>query len=166
MYSLNVPVPGEVSKWASAHYPELSAFERVRERHSLTLKRFGSMERARLRERLAHVLSPAPAFEVRITGIDHFARPVSGPGPVLYFAVESPGLLRLHHRLVEAFGAIETLEGDDYTPHVTLARGGRVADAERLAGMDVEPITWTASGLDLWDTEYRETVARIPLPQS
>ncbi|WP_423750912.1 2'-5' RNA ligase family protein [Salinirarus marinus] len=165
MYSLNVPVPGEVSQWTTAHYPELSAFDRVRERHSLTLKRFESMERARLRERLTHVLSPAPAFEVQVTGIDFFERPVRGPGPVVYFAVESPGLLRLHDRLVEAFGAVEDLEGDDYTPHVTLARGGRVADAERLAAMDVEPITWTASRLDLWNSDYRESVARIPLPR-
>jgi 2'-5' RNA ligase len=165
VYSLNVPVPGEVSRWASDHYPDLTAFDRIRDRHSLTLKRFETSERARLRERLARVLSPAPAFEATITAIDFFERPVRGPGPVVYFAVESPGLLRLHARLVEAFGAVEGLEGDDYTPHVTLARGGRVADAERLAAVDVEPITWTVSGLDLWDSSYRESVARIPLPR-
>lgn len=166
MYSLNVPVPGDVSRLASAHYPELSAFDRVRERHSLTLKRFEATERARLRERLARVLSPAPAVEARVTGLDYFERPVRGPGPVVYAAVESPGLRQLHRRLVEAFGAVEALEGDDYTPHVTLARGGSVADADRLAGTDVDPVTWTVSGLDLWDAEYRESVARIPLPQS
>jgi len=96
--------------------------------------------------------------------VDYFARPPRGPGPVVYLAVESPGLRRLHRRLVERFGAVPGLEGDDYVPHVTLARGGDPAAAERAATRDVEPVAWTVSELEAWDAERREAIGRIDLP--
>jgi len=164
VYSLNVPVPGSVRRLANDLAPRLTAFDRVRDRHSLVVKRFeGERDHHALRERLRTVLRGAPAFELRIAGVDAFETPLRGPGPVVYLAVESPGLRALHERLVEAFGAVEDLEGDEYVPHVTLARGGDVDDPAAVVG-DVEPVTWTASSLDLWDAQYRETVASIPLP--
>jgi 2'-5' RNA ligase len=165
VYSLNVPVPGEVRRVASDLHPRLTAFDAVRERHSLLVKRLGDGSLPRVRERLREPLSGSPAFEVRLSGIDYFERPVNGTGPVVYLAVESPGLYDLHDRLVSAFGAVAELEGDEYVPHVTLARGGSVADAERLAAVDVPPVTWTVSRLALWDDAYRETVARFELPR-
>jgi 2'-5' RNA ligase len=83
---------------------------------------------------------------------------------VIYLTVESPGLLALHDRLVDRFGAIEGLEGDDYTPHVTLGRG-EVDDAT-LADLAaaVDPVTWTVSELVVYDARHHETVSRLSLP--
>ncbi|ELZ44283.1 hypothetical protein C464_15660 [Halorubrum coriense DSM 10284] len=83
----------------------------------------------------------------------------------MYLAVESDGLVRLHRRLCAAFGVVEGIEGDDYVPHVTLARGGdpgpgAVAD---LVAAEFDPIRWRVHALDVWDPEYREPAATIDL---
>lgn len=163
MYSLNVPVPGGVQRLAAELHPRLTAFDTVRERHTLVVKRLGDDSLARLRERLRPLLRDEPAFEARVTGVDFFERPTKGTGPVVYLAVESPGLVALHDRLCEAFDPIDGLEGDDYVPHVTLARGGSIADAEALADLDVDSVSWTVSALDLWSAEFREPAATLRL---
>ncbi|KAB1197678.1 MULTISPECIES: 2'-5' RNA ligase family protein [Haloferax] len=164
MYSLNVPVPGRVARLASDLFPYLAPFDRVRDRHTLVCKRFEETDLDRLREQLRQTLRGAPAFEARVTGIDFFERPPRGSAPVVYLEVESPGLEELHWRLVDEFGAIDDLEGDDYAPHVTLARGGSVADARAVASQHVEPVEWAVSHVDLYDGNFRESVASISLP--
>jgi len=171
VYSLNVPVPPAVERLAADLYPHLTPFDRLRDRHTLVCKRFEAdeAEYEHLRERLRRALSPTPAFEARVTGIDAFETPTHGPGPVIYLAVESPGLHDLHRRLVEAFGAVDDdLEGEAYVPHVTLARGGG-ADAsaalDRLRERDVDPVTWTVSELDLWSRARREAAWTVSLPR-
>jgi hypothetical protein len=177
-YSLNAPVPGEAKRLAADLLPRLTAFERVREDHTLLVKRFGggekNMERgsnashrlATLRKRVRPVLEDVPPFEARITGIDCFERPTRGSDPVLYFAIESPGVRHVHRRLVEEFGAVADLEGEDYTPHVTLARDGSLETARELVSEmgEIDPIEWTVSELRFYDPRYRETVGRVPLP--
>ncbi|MFB6303703.1 MAG: 2'-5' RNA ligase family protein [Haloferacaceae archaeon] len=161
MDSLNAPVPGAVRRIASDLAPHLAAFDRLRDRPSLVVKRFeGHVDRVAVREALAG----APAVEACVAGVDYFADPERGPGPVVYLAVESPGLHRIHRRLVDRFGAVPGLEGAEYVPHVTLARGGDVAAAERLADRSVDPVTWTVSRLDCWDAEHDERVGSIALP--
>ena len=167
MYSLGVPIPGAVERLAEDLHPALLAFDSIRERHTLVCKRLGEAPPggvARLSEQARQALVGAPAFEISISGIDYFEYPTRGEGPVVYLAIESPGLLQVHDRLVEAFSAIEELEGEDYSPHVTLARGGDVEAAERLAQRDIEPVTWTVSRMILWDAMYEETVTEFPLP--
>ncbi|KAB1187112.1 MULTISPECIES: 2'-5' RNA ligase family protein [Haloferax] len=164
MYSLNVPVPGRVARLASDLFPYLASFDRVRDRHTLVCKRFESDDFARLRERLRQTLRGAPAFEARVTGIDFFEHPPRGSAPVVYLVVESPGLEDLHWRLVEEYGAVDALEGDDYVPHVTLARGGDVSDARAVASQQFDPVEWTVSRVDLYDGNFRETAASISLP--
>ena len=163
VYSLNVPVPGAVVRIAADLHPRLVAFESVRDRHTLVAKRFEVDDRNRLRERLRDTLRGTSPFEVRTTGVDYFERAAAGRSPVVYLAVESPGLESLHRRLVRAFGAADGVEGDDYVPHVTLARGGSVVDAEQLTGTSVESVSWTVSELDLWSAEYRESVESVRL---
>ncbi|MFB6157991.1 MAG: 2'-5' RNA ligase family protein [Haloferacaceae archaeon] len=161
MDSLNAPAPGAARRLAADLAPALAAFDRRRDRPSLVVKRFEDrVDRVAVREALAG----APAVEARIAGVDYFERPERGPGPVVYLAVESPGLRRLHRRLVDRFGAIPGLEGEAYVPHVTLARGGPVDAAERLATREVDPVTWTVSRLDCWDAEHGERVGSITLP--
>ena len=192
MFSLNVPLPPAVDRLATDLHPKLTGFDRVRERHTLVCKRFGvedvrgeeAAERGerggrggeaevpprrealdRLRERLRRPLAGAEAFDVAVTGVDVFDAPRSGSRPVVYLTVESDELLRLHRRLCEEFGAIEGIEGDDYVPHVTLARGGNpepgaVAD---LVDAGFDPIRWRVHALDVWDPEYREVAATVDL---
>lgn len=168
MYSLNVPIPGAVSRLAEEFRPELLGFETIRERHTLVCKRLGEEPPggvARLREQVRMALAGTPAFEARISGIDYFERPDTGEGPVVYLAVESPGLRRLHEQLLEEFPTADGLEGDDYVPHVTLARGGDVETARRLAEREIEPVTWTVSRVLLWDATYEESVTEFSLPR-
>ncbi|WP_336023998.1 2'-5' RNA ligase family protein [Halobellus salinisoli] len=178
MFSLNVPVPGGLKRVAAELHPELSRFERIRERHTLVAKRFDTAldddadSLPRLRERLRPLLRQHGAtqrrgsggIDLRVTGLDYFETPTRGAGPVVFLAVESDDLQALHRRLCESFGTVSGIEGDDYVPHVTLARGGRVDDADNLVGRtSIDPIEWTATELHVWDSRYREAAARIPL---
>lgn len=168
MYSLNVPVPPAAERLAADLHSQLTSFDRVRDRHTLVCKRFEADEGEydRLRERLRVALSPTPAFEARVTGIDAFETPTHGPGPVVYLAVESPGLHDLHERLVEAFGAVDDdLEGPAYVPHVTLARGGGAEAVDRLRALDIDRLTWTVSELHLWSRPRREAAWTVSLPR-
>ncbi|MCU4925825.1 2'-5' RNA ligase family protein [Halobacteria archaeon AArc-dxtr1] len=165
MYSVNVPVPGRVRQLAAELYPSLVGFDTVRDEHSCLLKRLGDAEQvSHLQHRTRRALEGAPAVEARITSIEYFEDPPLGAAPVVYFAVESPGLESIHADLIESFGAVEGLEGDDYVPHVTLARGGDREAARRLAEREIEPITWTVTELEFWDGTYRLPVNRISLP--
>lgn len=176
MFSLNVPVPGVIQRLTSDLQPRLLDFERVRDDHTLVIKRFPEEELAdgrpqhqlaTLQERLRPAVSGLPAVEAKIAGIDVFEQPPRGDGPVVYLRVESPGLQRIHETLTDAFGVIDGLEGDDYTPHVTLARGGSTAAAaaaEQLREREVEPVTWTVSELVIWDARHRKPAARFGLP--
>lgn len=165
MYSVNVPVPGRVRELAADLYPVLQEFETVREDHSLLLKRLGEATHVNELQRRAHrALEGAPAVEAQVTGIEFFADPPLGSAPVVYLAVESPGLEALHADLATSFDAVDGLEGPDYVPHVTLARGGDLEAARRLADREVDPITWTVRELEFFDGSYRLPVSRVSLP--
>lgn len=168
MYSLNVSLPSEVTRLASDLSRELpSARARPRGEHTLVVKRLGTGDRAafqRFAARTRETLADAPSFAVRITGIDTFDDPTTGSAPVVYFVVESPGLLELHDRLCATFDPVPKLEGDEYTPHVTIARGGSERAAERLTEREIEPIEWTVSELFFWDAEHRQPAGTMSLP--
>lgn len=166
MYSLNAPVPGTVAALASELARDLPAARaRTRGEHTLCVKRldddapYGHIE-ATAREALAG----QPAFESRVTGIDYFAEAVTGTSPVVYLVVESPALRRLHERLVEYFDPVADIEGEAYTPHVTVARGGSLARAREVAGRDIDPVTWTVSDLQFWDAKRGQSVSQLSLP--
>ncbi len=168
MFSLNVPVPSEVARLASDLAREVpGAEERSRGRHTLVVKRLGTggyesyhaME-ARVRE----LLVGQPTFAARVDGIDVFEDAPRGSSPVIYLTVESPGLWDLHERLCEEFGAIDGLEGDDYDPHVTIARGGPMERARRMCDREVEPVEWTVEALSFLDAERGHEAGRISLP--
>lgn len=169
MYSLNVPVPGEVERVAADLHPALQPFDTVRERHTLVLKRLevdGSQEFDRAVKRVRRTLAGAPAVEARTNGIGRFEEPVAGPGPVVYLGVESPGLHDLHRQLVAELGAVSGLEGPSWVPHITLARGGDPAalDLDRLRATDPTPVTWTVGSLTFYDARRGERAGSISLP--
>jgi len=167
VYSLNVPVPGRVERVAADLRPALSAFASIRERHTLVAKRLGEEKFEGLEKRVRRALAGAPTFEARVAGPGAFDAPAAGPGPVVYLAVESPGLVELHGRLCRTFEPAPGIEGDDFVPHVTLARGGG-SDAEqavdRLLETEVEPVAWTVGELVFWDARAGEPAGRVGLP--
>ena len=168
MYSLNVPVPGRVAALASEVARELpDARARARGEHTLGVKRLGSGDRqaySRLEARAREVLVGQPAFEVQVTGLEYFSEAITGPSPVIYLAVESPELIALHRRLAEVFDPVEGIEGEGYTPHVTVARGGSLEQARRLVEQEIEPIRWTVSKLVFWDARRQQPVSTVSLP--
>lgn len=168
MYSLNVPVPGTVGALAGDLGRELPA-ARIRQRGERTLvaKRLGGGDadpfhdtRARTRE----ALTGTPAFDARVAGVDVFAEAVTGTSPVVYLAVESAGLVALHERLCEAFEPVAGIEDGEYTPHVTVARGGSVEAARRLMDRDIDPIEWTVTELEFRDARRHRAIGTVSLP--
>ena len=164
MYSLNTPVPGRVAALASDLHPALVGFDKIRDRHSILVKRLGDGQFHRIAQQSREVLRGAPAAEARVSEIDVFERPPQGSAPVVYLTVESPGLSRIHRSLVDELGAGDDLEGEDYTMHVTLARGGDLEAARRLAEREIDPVSWTVSELEFWDAKHREVVSTVSLP--
>lgn len=164
---MNLRVPPAVERLADRLHPKLTPFEQVRERHTLVVKRIEADTwregRGGVRERLRRVLDRTEPFPLRIDGVDYFADPPDGRGPVVYLTVESEGIQQLHRRLCQEFPVVDDLEGENYVPHVTLARGGSTADAERVAGTEIEPVEWTAQRALTWDREHREAVDRFKL---
>ena len=168
MYSLNVPVPAAVARLASDLARELpDARARVRGEHTLLLKRLRAgtdTPYSQLEARARDVLRGQAPFELRVPEVGLFREAASGPSPVVYLAVESPELHGVHRTLATAFDPVEEVEGENYVPHVTIARGGSPDRAERLAGRSIEPITWTATELVFWDAEREQPVSRLSLP--
>ncbi len=168
MYSLNVPVPGEIAKRAGEIARELpEAHHRPRGAHTLGVKRLVSdtdESYSRLETKTREELSGQPAFEVRLTSIEYFPNAPTGSSPVVYFAIESPELERLHRQLTTVFEPLDEIEGDGYSPHVTIARGGSLERAKRVTSRDIEPVTWTVDRLIFWDSERCQPVSTVSLP--
>lgn len=173
MYSLNVPLPSAVSRLASTLARDLpGAQARARGEHTLVCKRlgsgdgnsFGSHHYDHIETEARRLLQGTPTFEARIDGIDCFETAATGPSPVVYLVVASPELERLHHRLSEYFEPMEGIEGPEYTPHVTIARGGSLPMARRLTQRTIEPITWTVEKLEFYDATRGQRVSRVSLP--
>lgn len=154
--SLNVPLPPNVVQLARHLTAELPGTVRPRNRHTLVVKRLADPEV----EAVRRVLAETSAFGARITGLGTFD---GDTGPVVYLAVESPGLVALHERLCDAADPIAGIEGPDYVPHVTLGRGGNPSDVAAFTDRDVPATEWTVDALVGWNATYREHVDRLPL---
>ncbi len=168
MYSLNVPIPGAVSSLATnlaREWPTATA--RTRRNQTLVLKRLGqgpAVTFDHLRAKAREVLAGTAPFAVRVQGIDQFSTVPDGPAPVVYLAVESQELFALHKRLVAAFDPVDDIEGPNYEPHVTIARGGDPAVARRLTQREIDPIEWTVDELEFYDARREERAGRLSLP--
>lgn len=166
MYSVNVPVPGEVRSLAASLAREMpGASPRRRGTRTLVCKRLEGDETLHRREaRAREVLVGTRPFEAKVTGIDFFPDPPTGAGPVVYLTVDSPALVALHERLCETFDPIPGLCGPGYVPHVTIARGGSRAQAEAMADRDLDPVSWEITELEFWDAEREVPAGRVSLP--
>lgn len=168
MYSLNVPIDPAVGRLADRLASSLPrAQERARGDRTLVAKRLGAGDHtayARIEARVRDILRGTDPFQVRITGIEQFETAATGPSPVVYLAVESPPLCRLHERLCRAFDPVDGIEADDYVPHVTIARGGDPTAATELTERAIDPIEWTAEDLGFFDAERGQSASRVALP--
>jgi 2'-5' RNA ligase len=154
--SLNVPLPDHVVALARDVTDALPETVRRRHRHTLVVKRLADADVRAVRD----VLAEAPACEARIAGLDSFE---TDTGPVVYLAVESPGLVALHERLCAVVDPIDGIEGADYVPHVTVGRGGNPDEVADFLARDVPSVEWTVDALTGWNATYRERVDRFPL---
>lgn len=162
MLSLNVPVPGSIRKHVDALRPLLSDGRRD---HTLVLKRLGGESHpARTRKRVRRALSGQPPFAVQLTGIGCFEEPASGETPVVYLAVESAPLLRLHEELCDVVDPVPGLEGSAYVPHITIGRATESDAIERVRAQAPDPEPWTVSELLFWDARHEERAGRVSLP--
>jgi 2'-5' RNA ligase len=167
VYSLNIEVPGQIAKLASELARELpEAYHRPRGEHTLGVKRLVDDQAtySRLEAKARELLLGQPAFEVRLSSIEYFPDAPTGSSPVVYFAVESPELVRLHQHLAETFEPLDHIEGEEYTPHVTIARGGSLDRARRLTERVIDPMTFTVDELVFWDSERGQSVSTVSLP--
>lgn len=167
MYSLNTESPEEVTAIVDQFDDLLSSFERIRDDRTVLIKRF-HRKSPRALEKLADDLGRRLAYwapiQARIEGFDVFVDPPAGRGPVVYLTVRSPGLIELHRELADAYGTvIDSIEGEHYVPHITLARGGERTDIRPLTKASVEPVDWSIDELTLWDGRYSQPVRRYEL---
>ena len=163
-FSLNLPIPGRVAALVADLEPALVDADRIRTPLSLVLKRLGDRPSHELDTRVRDRLRGTAPFEVAVTGVNAFREPTAGPGPVVYLAVEGPELYRIHETLCETFDPVPGIEGADYVPHITLARGLDSATLDRLQDTPIETTGWTVTELLLWDAEYDAPSSRIHLP--
>ncbi|NLV04980.1 2'-5' RNA ligase family protein [Haloarcula rubripromontorii] len=168
MYSINVPLPSAVTSLAADLASELPlAQRRGRGEHTLVAKRLGDGDHAayaQLEAKGREALRGQPAFEAEVSKVEQFETAVTGPSPVVYLAVESPGLVALHERLCERIDPVDEMEGAEYIPHVTVARGGDRDAAARLVERDIDPIRWTVDELTFYDADRNQPVSRVSLP--
>ena len=168
MYSLNVPVPVQVARLASDVARKLpDARHRNRGEHTLGVKRLvtrDSHSYSHLEANAREALVGQPPFEVRVTSVELFDEAPTGTSPVVYLAVESPELERLHRHLSTVFEPLDYIEGEEYVPHVTVARGGSLECARAVTEWDVDPFEWTVDELVFWDGERRQQVSTVSLP--
>lgn len=168
MYSLNAPVPSVVARLAIALAADLPGAEpRTRGEHTLLVKRLATGPDADLDHRIERVretVRGVAPFTVRVTGVDWFPDPETGTGPVVYLDVESPALVKLHRALCEVIEPVPHLEGEDYVPHITIARGGDPETARRLTEREVDSRTYTVDELVVWDAHRDIASTRFSLP--
>lgn len=168
VYSLNAPVPTAVAALAADLATDLpGAAVRARGEHTLNVKRLGGgdhAEYARYEAAVRDVLTGIDPVSIRVPGVGVFEDVPIGSEPIVYLRIESPALVAIHERLCERFDPVDDIEGDDYTPHVTVARGGDVERARAVAAREVDPIEWTVEELVFWDARRDQTVSRLSLP--
>jgi len=174
-YSLNVPLPGAIYDRLHSLLPHLQGCPQRRRDPTLVCKRVPTTPPGappsvgHLRTELAPAIAAAGAVltdgcAVTIRGVDTFETPPSGTAPVLYLAVDSPELLRLHAALCTHLEPVAGLEAAAYVPHVTVARGCPRAHIDGAIAAGVEPLSFHVDALELYDSRYRAPVTRFALP--
>lgn len=168
MYSLNAVIPPAANEFRDDLAEVLEPFEERRDPLTLVVKRFGSRaptELASLTRSLGEILQQWGPIAAEIEGVDVFVDPPGGLGPVVYLDITSPGLESLHRQLVDRFGVVDpAIEGAQYVPHITLARGGPRTGIDSVMDTSLATHEWTIEELMLWTARQDTAVTRFSLP--
>ena len=106
-------------------------------------------------------LESVEPFGIEIENLERFDVAEKGSSPVLYLEVKSPEVKALHETLVDVFGSVEGVEGENYIPHITIARGGS-GDYTEFSGLSCDT-GWTVEMLEFWDRGERKKRSKIIL---
>ena len=159
MWSLNAMIPRKIAEMIHSFGPELNGWEEINTDHTLVIKRF---QETNLREgfesEMRLLLEKTDAFEIRIKGMDIFSSVPKGSSPVLYIEIESKDLRKIHGELIDVFGVVEGLEGKDYIPHITFARGHKDGLEKFEKNLDATDIVRV---LEFWDREKYKSRGKI-----
>lgn len=163
MYSLNVPLPGEVRRLGRSFHPVLGSA--ARETYTLLVKRLDTTdtERPVVEKRVRRVLDDVTPFSITVTHVSAFDDPTTGTGTVLYLAIDSPTLHDIHETLCDVVPPAADVEGPEYTPHITI---GRTTDIDRIDSVrtrDIDPVGWTVTTLTFYDAATETTRGHVPL---
>ena len=167
VYSLNVAIPGEIHALTERLRPQLLTCDTIRDTKTLVVKRFPATDRdelTRAQKKTRDALRGTDPFRIRVTGVEQFEIPASGDGPVLFLAIDSPALEAIHDRLVTVFDAAPGIEGEDYRPHITIARGGDPEVVEDILQTEIEPLSVAVNRLIYWDAQRNLPTGELRLP--
>ena len=158
-------MPQNVVRLVGEVTPRLKGWEEVCEEPTLVIKRFERKDLdGHMESEIKFLLENVEPFNVKIGNLKKFDVAVRGSSPVLYLEIKSPGMKALHETLVSAFGCVKGIEGENYIPHITLARGGGKEDIN----FSVLPgsTQWTAKMLEFWDRDKRRKKNKIILEKN
>ncbi len=159
MWSLNAMIPRKITEMIHSFGPELNGWEDINKDHTLVIKRFQEINsRDNFESEMRLLLEKTDPFEIRIGDIDIFSSVPKGSSPVLYIEIESRDLVKIHEKLINVFGVVEGLEGKDYIPHITIARGHKNGFERFEKNLDA---TGIVKVLEFWDREKYKSKDRI-----
>ncbi len=162
VWSLNVSIPQNIVRAIGEVTSELGQGGEVNEELTLVIKRFEKRDLdGHLESEIKILLENVEPFVVEIGNLKMFDVADRGTSPVLYLEVKSRGIKLLHETLVSSFGCVEGVEGENYIPHITIARG------DGVRGVDFSDFScstrWTAEILEFWDRNKRKKKNKVIL---
>ncbi|HIJ12598.1 MAG TPA: 2'-5' RNA ligase family protein [Halobacteriales archaeon] len=165
MWSLNVSIPQGIVRAIGEITPVLGRGEGIVEEPTLVIKRFEKEDLdGHIESEIKFLLENVEPFIVEIGNLEMFEVADRGTSPVRYIEVKSIGIKVLHETLVSVFGCVKGVEGENYIPHITIARG---SGAKNLDFSDFSgPIQWTANTLEFWDRDKRKRKNKVILDKN
>ena len=162
MWSLNVSMPQNIVRAIKEVTLGVSGWEEICEDPTLVIKRFekGDVD-GHVESEIRLLLEGVEPFDIEIGNLERFDVAERGSSPVLYLEVKSPGMKALHETLVDVFGSVKGVEGENYIPHITIARGGS-GDYIEFDGLSCDT-EWTVEMLELWNRDGRKKKNKIIL---
>ncbi len=165
MWSLNVSIPQGIVRAIEEMAPVSRGWEEIVEEPTLVIKRFEKEDLdGHIESEIKFLLENVEPFTVEIGNLEMFEVADRGTSPVLYIEVKSIGMKLIHETLVSVFGCVKGVEGENYIPHITIARGSGVKniDFSDFSG----PTWWTAKTLEFWDGDKRKKKNQVMLDKN
>ena len=165
MWSLNVSIPQNIVRAIEEITLGVKGWEEICEEPTLVIKRFEKKDLdGHVKSEIRFLLENVEPFGIEIGNLERFDVAERGSSPVLYLEVKSPEVKALHENLVDVFGSVEGIEGENYIPHITIARGGS-GDYIEFSGLSCDT-GWIVEMLEFWDRGERKKRSKIILEKN